>query len=354
MSKNPFGQLTIRRDDDEDYVRPQDTPQQTHSTQIFSTTQPDQKKKKKVRPEEKTKLEEQYQELKQAYDEEVERGFQVVQKKQTRAKPGQTEEVLEDNKDRKLKNKGAYLERNDKARPGKRQFERHSGTGRGKEISKGGAGGGHTWGTNPKNIARETTKNEETRGAYYEKDDERWFNSALNRDERKYNEEKQEEKQEKYEVEEDKQETDQEVLEKQLKETEEKEDRRRKKGPATEEKKEDLLERPENALSFNEYKEMQKQKNQTIGTKQANVVRANETDAQPKTRDDSEFIVGTGDSKKKNVKPKEKKVNNDVKELVVDIKTDDGERRYYGDNRDNRRGKKEGKYYFKPEDFPEL
>lgn len=39
-----------------------------------------------------------------------------------------------------------------------REFERHSGTGRGKEIAKGGAGGKGTWGENPKNIARDYEK----------------------------------------------------------------------------------------------------------------------------------------------------------------------------------------------------
>ena len=53
-----------------------------------------------------------------------------------------------------LKNKGAFDERNSKVPRGKRQFDRHSGTGRGKEIAKNGAGGKFTWGTNPKNIAK--------------------------------------------------------------------------------------------------------------------------------------------------------------------------------------------------------
>lgn len=43
----------------------------------------------------------------------------------------------------------------------KRVYDRHSGTGRGKEISKGGAGGHHTWGMNPHEIAREAEKHED-------------------------------------------------------------------------------------------------------------------------------------------------------------------------------------------------
>jgi hypothetical protein len=41
---------------------------------------------------------------------------------------------------------------------GARVFDRKSGTGRGKEISKGGAGGKHTWGMNPEVIAKEYVK----------------------------------------------------------------------------------------------------------------------------------------------------------------------------------------------------
>jgi hypothetical protein len=43
-----------------------------------------------------------------------------------------------------------------------KKYDRHSGTGRGKEISKGGAGGQYTWGTGDKQIERE---------AYDEEDD---------------------------------------------------------------------------------------------------------------------------------------------------------------------------------------
>ena len=45
---------------------------------------------------------------------------------------------------------------------GKREKDRLSGTGRGKEIAKNGAGGKHTWGTGEKNIEDE---------AYEDRDD---------------------------------------------------------------------------------------------------------------------------------------------------------------------------------------
>jgi hypothetical protein len=112
------------------------------------------------------------------------------------------------------------------------------------------------------------------------------------------------------------------------------------------------LERPENALSVNEYREMLKQKNQALGSKPRNVVKANETDAVPQTRDESRFILGAGEAqKKKEAKPK--KQEGGAKELIVDIKTDDG---YYGgrDNRQYGKGKKDGRFNYNPEDFPEL
>jgi len=150
-TKNPFGLLAVRRDADEEE-------QTTRTVAVSATTAPlfgnnqtgEQKKKKKVRPEEKKKSEENA-------HEDADEGFEVVKKKAHTGKPRvQNDENVpeEKTKEKHLKNKGAFAERNNKVTPGKRQFERHSGTGRGKEISKNGAGGKHTWGTNPKNIAR--------------------------------------------------------------------------------------------------------------------------------------------------------------------------------------------------------
>ena len=67
------------------------------------------------------------------------------------------EEGEEIKKDFKPKHKGTG--NNDrvfnKTRPQKRQYEKHSGTGRGKESAKGGAGGKTVWGDNPEQIARQ-------------------------------------------------------------------------------------------------------------------------------------------------------------------------------------------------------
>ena len=145
-SKNPFGQLQVRRDEEDEEFTPQ-TVQSSSAGPLFSNNTAAEKKKKKVRPEEKKKVEE--------FQPEEEEGFEVVNKKKPVHKRSQNEgeETAPEEKVKKhhLKNKGAYAERNNKVPTGKRQFERHSGTGRGREIAKNGAGGKHTWGTNPRN-----------------------------------------------------------------------------------------------------------------------------------------------------------------------------------------------------------
>ncbi len=149
MSKNPFGQLQVRRDEDDEEYTP--TPVQSTSTgPLFTNTAAAEKKKKKVRPEEKKKIEE--------HTEDNEEGFEVVggKKKPTQRKAPANEEGAPEEKVKKphLKNKGAYADRNNKVPAGKRQFERHSGTGRGREIAKDGAGGKGTWGTNPRTVEK--------------------------------------------------------------------------------------------------------------------------------------------------------------------------------------------------------
>ncbi len=158
-SKNPFGQLSIRRDeDDEEVTQKLSGAQITNSTPLFTSAAAD-KKKKKVRPDEKKKTEE------QVPQEDTEEGFEVVKKKaapsqrQRANKDGEEVVVEEKKKEFHLKNKGAYADRNNKTTPGKRVFDKQSGTGRGKEIAKNGAGGKHTWGTNPKNTARDDEYN---------------------------------------------------------------------------------------------------------------------------------------------------------------------------------------------------
>jgi hypothetical protein len=155
-SKNPFGFLTVRRDEDDEVQTTKTQAVSATTGTLFGNTQTgEQKKKKKVRPEEKKKLEEN-----QPEDDE---GFELVNKSKP-TKPRQHENGEQttqtgEEKPKKFKKFNHQLEKENKFNTKNRLYERHSGTGRGKEIAKGGAGGKHTWGANPKNIARDTEYN---------------------------------------------------------------------------------------------------------------------------------------------------------------------------------------------------
>jgi hypothetical protein len=158
-TKNPFGLLTVRRDEDEEVATTKTQSVSTSTGPLFNNPQAgEQKKKKKVRPEEKKKMEETQQD-----DEE---GFEEVKKKgTTKPKVQATEEETGEKvqeKPKKFKKLNHQAEKDNKFDTQKRLYERHSGTGRGKEIAKGGAGGKHTWGANPKNVAREEWNNDES------------------------------------------------------------------------------------------------------------------------------------------------------------------------------------------------
>jgi hypothetical protein len=156
-SKNPFGSLNIHRDQDEDISTNVDQSQASTSSQtLFLSTQNQAQKKKKVRPEPK-KVEDV-----QAVEEEFDQGFTKIIKSKGPVRTTVVQEYKEGEvKEKHLKNKGPFNDRNDKVTPRKREFDRKSGTGRGKEISKGGAGGKHTWGANPKNVVREEYNEDE-------------------------------------------------------------------------------------------------------------------------------------------------------------------------------------------------
>ena len=134
------------------------TPKNTSSASNYQS-HTDMKKKKKVRPEEKKRNEENPQEITE--------GFEVVGKTKQRpytvkniAEEG--EELQKDNKPQQKKGTGNNDRQFNKTRPQKRQYEKHSGTGRGKETAKNGAGGKTVWGDNPDQIARQA-RNQGTR-----------------------------------------------------------------------------------------------------------------------------------------------------------------------------------------------
>ena len=176
-TNNPFGKFKVQKDSDDEDERVQPTKASGTSQQLFAPQQ-EQKKKRKVRPEKTEEPE--------ANDDD---GFEVVKQKIPRKRPVEqsTEETQEPKKDHHKKKIVAEYHHNKGPNPTKkREFERHSGTGRGREIAKGGAGGKGTWGNNPKNVARNYERN----------DDDYVFDSAFNpqkrerRERREYHEEK--------------------------------------------------------------------------------------------------------------------------------------------------------------------
>lgn len=160
-TRNPFGQLRVERDEEDEV--PQTSSKQAPTTTLFVNNQTAEKKKKKVRPDEK-KRDEPIQDTNE--------GFEVVgkpkpQKHQRKHNPIEEGDVAGEGKIKEDKhlNKiglGHHAHNPRPLRSGKRQFERHSGTGRGKEIAKGGSGGKTVWGDNPEFIAKQTMREDFT------------------------------------------------------------------------------------------------------------------------------------------------------------------------------------------------
>ena len=209
----------------------------------------------------------------------------------------------------------------------KREYERHSGTGRGKEVAKGGAGGRGTWGDNPKNIARNYERN----------NDDYIINSALNPEAQKERKERYEKK-EKYVKEE--------------------------KGERTFEPKEipeaEKLKIPEGAISVEEFLKQKAAK--TSEAKQ--VEKPKETESlQVKAKEENNSIGLSVEVNKKEKKLKQKKVNKKEEELnqqvFENLKVEDNSnnnRRRYDDKRHYNKGghQKKDNFHFNPDEFPEL
>jgi len=144
--KNPFGLLTIRRDEDEEGL---ETQTQKAIDPIFQGPLAVQKHKKKVRPEDKKILEEERTLPKKRAEEE---GFTEIRKNRRSETPNAplfVETVTKEFKrEKNMKAKTPIIKRENK-----RMFDRQSGTGRGREIAKHGAGGKTTWG-DPQQLAQ--------------------------------------------------------------------------------------------------------------------------------------------------------------------------------------------------------
>lgn len=168
-TRNPFGQLRVDRDDDEEIT--QVSAKAATATPLFTIPQAtEQKKKKKVRPDEKKKSEEPVQESNE--------GFEVVGKQKPKNQRFQNNASAEDEvtgegkvrSDRHANKNGPGHNRGPRpVRDGKRQFERHSGTGRGKEVAKNGAGGKTVWGDNSEFVAKQAQKEDYSRDDHCKK-----------------------------------------------------------------------------------------------------------------------------------------------------------------------------------------
>ena len=136
--KNPFGLLTIERDknDEEETIIHKDF----HP--ILEGPLAENKHKRKVRPSE-IKISEESRPLTNLKKEDDEGFTEIKINKRPRIL---NEEIFEHNVLNNIRNKKDCKAKTPTMRSGKRIFDRHSGTGRGREVSKQGAGGKTTWG----------------------------------------------------------------------------------------------------------------------------------------------------------------------------------------------------------------
>lgn len=354
-STNPFEKLSIKQEVDDD------DPEEFKEVKSKAQNVPFgiEPKKKKARPQEKQVVEEE--------------GFEEVVKHKQPKKKGDDDEEEEnpEHKQRKGINYNTaemrdYRESQRKQRGGGRQFDRKSGTGRGKEIAKGGAGGKGTWGENPKNIARDFEKNY----------DDYYFESVLNPKEKKENDEKRVKrerrpKKEKNEGEGEEKEKNGEEGEEEKKEDGEEGGEKKEQKPKKEKKQrekkvlkpEEKLDRPEGAVSVEDYlKSKEKPKEE-----EKEVKRIQDGEALKKVEEKKDDVLGTTeDGKKKNKKKKDKgkKINQaeiDLNNQVFsNLQVEEGnERKPRGDFRGKRGGRRGGKggageFHYDPKDFPEM
>ena len=335
---NPFEKLNIKRDieeEDDDQGEFQKVKGKEKNLPVGI-----EKKKRKTRPKENV----------EANDEE---GFEEVGNKAKKKRPVNDEEDEGfqggEHKKRKGINYGTAEKSDyrtkDKPKRG-RQFDRQSGTGRGKEIAKGGAGGKGTWGENPKAIARE----------YEDNNDDYYFENALNPEKAKERKERpprrarKEDKKEGEEGEENKGE------DKGEKKEEQEDNKKRKERPKYELKEEEKLNRPKDAKTLEEYL---KEKEKPVEEEKKEVKRINDGKPLEKKQEKNDDILGTtGEGRKKGKKKKYKEINkeeSDLNNLIgSNLQIGGGETMGRRPRRVKKDKRGEGKFVFKEEDFPEL
>ena len=278
---NPFEKLNVKRDesDDDEEGEFQKVKGKAKNVPIGL-----EQKKKKSRPVEKVQ------------DEDNE-GFEEVPNKMRKKKPVNDDEEEEVKGGEHKKRKGINYQTvedkeyrtKDKPKRG-RQFDRHSGTGRGKEIAKGGAGGKGTWGENPKNIARDFENNNEENDDYY-------FESALNPEKRKEKPPKKPKKEDKKEGEEG-----EEKNEEEKKENKNKKERKYEPKPLTEEEK---LNKPKDAISLEDFLKSKEKPKEDEEKKEVKRIQ----DGKPlvKKEEKTEELLGTSGAGRKKGKKRNKK-----------------------------------------------
>lgn len=333
---NPFNKLKVQRDDEEDFVAVQSSKPAAATKQPLFGNPEDKAKKPKQRPKKETAEKE----------EENNEGFQFVGKQPKKPRTEETNaEVVVDKKFGKDNQKNDYPHKRGEGKvrvnTNQRVFDRHSGTGRGKEVKKEGAGGKYTWGNQGKNAQRDIVDYDDT--DYY-------FNKALNPNVKKEEVVVEQKEEVKAEV---KEEVVVAATEGEAKEEEGKDgkkDRKKKKGVETAEVDEkDKLVIPENAMTLEELKQ---KKAGAVKEEKVDKVEI-KVDLEPIENKKVDVAV---DSKKKGKKVKNDKVNPKEVDLnkLVKVNTEEEDSRGGRKNYNNNKKNNQNKFKFNDKDFPEL
>ena len=286
---NPFEKLNVKHDEEDEQGEFEKVKKKERNAPYGIEV-----KKRKVRPKEKV-------------EEGNEEGFEEVKKVSKKRPKNYDEEDNQGNEHKKRRginfNKDEQRDYRDSKRPTRgRRYDRQSGTGRGKEVAKDGAGGSYTWGDNPDNIAKD----------YEDNNDDYYFEEALNpenkerRDKNPRRQRKDKNEEEGKEGEEDK--------DNKKEEKDKKFEERRK----VELKKEDKLDIPKNAIFLGQYLDKHEKPKEE---EKKDIKRVQDGKPLSKKVDKSnEDIVGTsGEGKKKGKKRKEKEIKKEEEELNAEI-----------------------------------
>ena len=347
-TNNPFEKLSVKIDKEEDEQGEFEQVKSKEKNVPFGI----ETKKRKVRPKEKA-------------EEGGEEGFQEVKNRGPKRRPPQEGEEEEGKGKDHAKRRGINYHtteereyRENKRPPRGRKFDRQSGTGRGKEIAKGGAGGKYTWDDNPKKVARDFENN----------NDDYYFEEALNTENKEKRERQQRRRRD-----------DDENNKENGGEGEKEGEEGRKKGFQKEEKKpyelkeEEKLKKPEGAISLEEYLNKQAKPKEE---EQKEVKRIKDGAPLNKIQEnkDKDILGANTQVKKKTKKKKEKEVNQQELELNAKIGANleigesfergprrggrgrgRGGRGRGGKGRGGRGYENDGKkFVYNPDDFPEF